>query len=137
MTPTKRKLKADTFSLTCHKNICFSCVAKNPKDKRFDKYQKQRMNRGFDDSETWSLDSVIASFIVPRLKRYKEISCAIPLGTTEKQWDDIIDKIIETFEFIARDDDKWAGSQEENEKILIKIQEGLDLFAKYLLQINW
>lgn len=41
--------------------------------KRFWKFLWQRWTRGFDDSETWSLDSTISYFILPRLKRFKEI----------------------------------------------------------------
>lgn len=41
--------------------------------KRFWKFLRQRITRGWDDSETWSLDSKITEFILPRLKRFKEI----------------------------------------------------------------
>lgn len=37
-------------------------------DKRLEDYQKQRLERGFDDTECWNLDITIASFIAPRLK---------------------------------------------------------------------
>ena len=36
--------------------------------------KKQRLERGFDDSETWSLRDTIANFIIPRLERYEEIA---------------------------------------------------------------
>lgn len=35
---------------------------------------KQRQIRGWDDSETWSLDSTFTSFMLPRLKKYQEFS---------------------------------------------------------------
>lgn len=53
-------------------NICFSLTDK--KDDREINYSKQRIERGFDDSETWSLDGTIAKFIVPRLERFLEIN---------------------------------------------------------------
>ena len=42
-------------------NICFSLTEKD--DEREEKFIKQRIERGFDDSETWGLDHTIASFI--------------------------------------------------------------------------
>jgi len=51
-------------------NICFSLTDKN--DVREKKFKKQRLKRGFDDSETWSLRDTIAKFIIPRLKRFKK-----------------------------------------------------------------
>lgn len=36
-------------------------------------YEEQRAERGFDDTETWSLDFVLLRFLVPRLERLIEI----------------------------------------------------------------
>lgn len=38
----------------------------------------QRIIRGFDDSETWSLNNKILEFIQPRLQRLGEITIAYP-----------------------------------------------------------
>ena len=62
-----KKIKIDPKHLGIP-NICFSLTDKD--DKREKKLTKQRLKRGFDDSEMWSLDSTIASFIVPRLKEF-------------------------------------------------------------------
>jgi len=53
-------------------NICFSLT--DVDDKREMEFKKQRLERGFDDSETWSLRDTIANFIIPRLERYEEIA---------------------------------------------------------------
>lgn len=47
-------------------NIQFSLTDKT--DEREEKFSQQRIERGFDDSETWSLDCTITKFILPRLK---------------------------------------------------------------------
>ena len=52
-------------------NICFSLMRTS--DNRWCKYKGQRLSRGFDDSETWNLDTTIAKFIIPRLERFIEI----------------------------------------------------------------
>jgi hypothetical protein len=53
-------------------NVCFSLTEKY--DERQGKFRKKRLERGFDDSETWSLDYTVASFIIPRLERYQELA---------------------------------------------------------------
>ena len=48
------------------------------------KYWYQRRNRGWDDSETWGLDTTLAFWIVPRLKRLKEVTNGKPLSEVIK-----------------------------------------------------
>jgi hypothetical protein len=137
---TKKKQKIDPRELVCHKNICFSYdIKKN--DKRQDKYKKQRISRGFDDSETWSLDETIASFILPRIKRYKDINnIAYPAtdGMTFEKWNEILDQIIETFEFIKNGSgDKWGKNQQEIKKQMDKVNNGLHLFAEWFNSLGW
>jgi hypothetical protein len=153
------KQKIDPREIHCHENICFSLMDKKEEQQdkkselkhvrdRVEKYRKQRINRGFDDSETWCLDRVIASFILPRLKRLKEISCAIPMyiANTEvsmpaELWNVLLDQMIETFVLII--EDKWSESEDyntarkENDKRLDKINKGLHVFADYFIQLNW
>ncbi len=134
-----KKLKIDPKELFCSKNICFSEVGGRD-SKRIEKYKKQRISRGFDDSETWSLDGTIASFILPRLKRYKEINIAYPAtdGMTFKKWNEIVDEIIKTFEFIKNCSyDKWGSNQEETKKKMAEIDHGLHLFAEWFLSLGW
>ena len=108
-------------------NICFSVTEK--KDKREKKYIKQRINRGFDDSETWNLDGTIAEFIIPRLKVFKTKLHGYPGDLTEESWNEIIDKMILAFELNLSNKYDWdKRASTENDA---KIQEGLDLFAKY------
>lgn len=37
----------------------------------------QRRTRGWDDSDTWNLDSTIAEFVLPRLRRFRELNNGI------------------------------------------------------------
>lgn len=46
--------------------------------KRAIKFWWQRRTRGWDDSDTWSLDITIAQFALPRFRRYMEVNKAIP-----------------------------------------------------------
>jgi len=71
-------------------------------DKRLSRYRKQRDERGFDDTETWSLDTTIASFIAPRMKRYLEVSKEMIVLSEEHQKD--ITDLAEAFEFYGSDE---------------------------------
>lgn len=111
-------------------NIQFSLISKE--DKREEEYSKQRISRGFDDSETWSLDTTISSFIIPRLKRFNELKMNHPLNMTSDEWTEIIDKIILAFELnVKGTNTSIEGNQSE------KISEGLDLFTKHFFNLWW
>lgn len=55
--------------------------------KRKIKFFWQRLTRGWDDSETWSLDQTILKFIYPRLHRFAELTVCYPDGyKTLEDW---------------------------------------------------
>lgn len=89
-----------------------------PKDKRFNKYARQLLKRGFDDSETWNLGTAMAEWLIPRLKRFKKLNFGYPgifakyEGGYEK-WNKIIDEIL------------WLLEEQVTEK------EETDLFNQY------
>lgn len=92
----------------------------------------QRMTRGWDDSEMWSLDHNLAKLILPRLKHFKEVRGGYPTFLSDKEWDEIIGKMVFAFEHYAGNpwDLDWKFTPEAEDKKK-QIQEGLDLFAKY------
>ena len=100
------------------------------KDKRFKRHKSQLKTNGFSDSETWSLDSVVAEFVLPRLKRFKEVSNGFPMGLTEKQWDAILDKMIFAFEFHLKEEPKENADYE-------RFDEGMQLFGKWFHHLWW
>jgi len=90
-------------------------------------------NRGFDDSETWSLTDTICHFILPRLKRFKEVNASTPAKLTMDEWNAIIDKMLLAFELTTREE----GSRIWNDKESKQIEEGLDLFRKWFMALWW
>lgn len=111
-------------------NICFSITG--AKDKREKKFKEQRLVRGFDTSECWSLDITIAKFILPRLIEFKEKTIGTPtMIKTAEQWLKILSKMIVAFELISKEN--HISNDEENKKI----QKGLDLFRKYYFSLWW
>ena len=117
-------------------NVCFSIADEFNDTKRRETYKQQRIERGFDDTETWNLDYTIASFIVPRLKRFKEITNGYPGKITWEEWEEILDKMINAFELQVKEDDNIQTLEQEKAEYEI-IQEGLNLFAKYYFCLWW
>lgn len=101
--------------------------------KRSVRFLYQRLTRGWDDSDTWSLDQPLAKLIAPRLRRFREIYNGHPTDLTEAEWNARLDKMIAAFEWYASDD-RWGPNEFEN---LEKHQEGIDLFAKHYMQLWW
>lgn len=105
-------------------NVCFS-LSTHP-DSNWEYCKKQRLERGFDTTELWNLHVTIASFIVPRLKAFKEESPCIPGNVTVAEWESDCDKMIEVFQSVIDGTDKYE-----------EVQEGLELFKKYFLGLWW
>lgn len=110
-------------------NVCFSLTSK--KDKREKVFSEQRMERGFDDSETWSLRDTIGKFTLPRLKRFKEIY-------TEKivNEDDTYKKLdlaIRAFELLIRDNGTFTLTQEEHKEY----DDGMKAYHEIFLGLWW
>ena len=100
-----------------------------PDDKRLSKYKKQLSKGGFCDSETWSLDSTIIEFTLPRLKRYHEIA----LQTIEDdKFINNLTKIIEAFEIVA--EEEGYPDDIKQKKVVDK---GMKLFHKNFFRLWW
>ena len=121
----------------------------------------QRLRWGFDDSVTWSLDYEIAKFVLPRLKRFQELSRNNPLfgvpmlgeenlyndeefEKNVKEWDEIMSKMIIAFDGIVNESKFWDSIPEnqidvrkEQEEFYRIRDEGLDLFRKYFQNLWW
>lgn len=79
------------------------------------------------NEELWSLDCTIAKFVLPRLKKFKEISPSSPLDFSKEEWQDILDHMIYAMEYVS-DDKKWYSPDIDHQKV----DDGLDYFGRYL-----
>ena len=106
--------------------------------KRYWRHWWQRRVRGWDDSDTWSLDWTMAKFILPRLKLFKKVNNGHPGNLTEESWDEMIDKMIFAMQLLA--DGRWDYDSDDIEKSRAdwdKVQEGLNLFGEYFQHLWW
>ena len=110
-------------------NICFSLT--HIDDDREKKFVEQRKKRGFDESETWSLDCTIAEFVIPRLEEYLEIVQGVIV--LEKNYVKNVNKILRAMRLIVRDD----GSQMWDENETKQVRKGLKLFSQLFLTFGW
>jgi hypothetical protein len=92
--------------------------------RKFFLYKYQKIFRGFGDNELWNFDTTIAKYIVPRLKRFKELQHGYPADLGEEEWCEILDQIIYSFELKLND-------KEFDEKLRANYELGLIYFAKY------
>jgi hypothetical protein len=108
------------------------------KDQRYKNYVSQLRKNGFCDCETWALDSVISEFILPRLKRFKEVNNGFPVDLNEEKWNDILDRIIFSFEWnLIYNKQCEKLTSKENKIAWKKYNEGMKLFAKYFRDLWW
>lgn len=117
-------------------------------------YIDRKIKIRIDKYDVWSLDHTLALIITPALKKLKENVIGVPASMSEllydssnttqycfdfykeddsiafdkakEHWNEILDKMIYSFESIITDD--WFTETEEE---TLKIQEGFDLFAKH------
>lgn len=100
------------------KNVNFSndCAA-NVEDDRCEGWKKQRLERGFDDTELWNLDHTIIQFILPRLKAFKEQLHGYPGNYDSfEQWQHDIDEMIWAMEWYDSEDihDEFKKDEYQN-----------------------
>lgn len=64
----------------------------------------QKMRYGVSNQECWSLDCTITKFILPRLKHFKKMQrYGYPPDITPERWEEILDELIWTFEYMKDD----------------------------------
>jgi len=110
-------------------NLCFSLTDENDDREVF--FKKQRLERGFDDSETWSLRDTIANFIIPRLERYEEMAKKHLIR--EPELVEEIDCFLNAMKLIAKDNGGCFWDDEEK----LVVEKGLNVFPKIFMSLWW
>jgi hypothetical protein len=97
----------------------------------FFRFSAQRIRHGYSDADLWNFDVTIATWLLPRLRRFKDKSCSYPgaLDSSE-EWDAILDKMIIAFAYIVANDQDDEGGH-----IRPEVEQGLDLFRHFFLSL--
>lgn len=89
----------------------------------------QRIRQGFWDRETWGLDTTIALFALPRLRRLRTLNQGHPGDLTMEQWQWVLHDIEKFLEWhIERDPLTWDDAEYERCGAL---------FGKYFGHLWW
>lgn len=115
------------------KNVNFTLGDEN--DEREPEWKAQRLTRGFDNTEMWSLDCTIAKFIAPRLKVFLEQAEQIedhPGQITFQEWKGILEQMIEGFEIYPN---HFHWTEEESDANWKKVDKALSLFHKWFFNL--
>ena len=93
-------------------------------DERLPKFEKQREEFGFDDSEMWNLDITIAQFLAPRLRRYAEV-CPFLLEPDDFREEGIL-RLAELLELVTEHHFMGGASEEDIQRLRAAMHEFAD-----------
>jgi len=109
-------------------NVNFTAVSED--DGRVEQFREQRLARGFDESELWSLDLTLSKFMLPRIKEFRD---TYP-GDAEQSAEFIsdLDKIVVALEMIIKEGGGGLFTVEGEKE---KVEEGLKLLGENFLSL--
>lgn len=108
-----------------HKEVCFSLD--DGQMKKSDLFKKQRLERGWDDTETYALDVTFGQFMLPRMKRLYELKKEVVLMSEGQK--EAFEDMISALEIIASDEITIQNSPQ--------VQRALFLFGAYFYKLGW
>lgn len=122
-------------------------------DDRLKRFKQIKKQTGISPDETWSLNTQLAIFLVPRLKLFKKgvkrIGGHPGCLSSNKEWLKILDKMIVAFEAYIDDDKipekylkKYAYDEFNQRKLAEEhywndVSEGIKLFSEYFGALWW
>ena len=102
----------------------------------------QRVTRGWDDREIWSLDNTISKFVLPRLKLLKKNKHGIPCdfvnkdgSVREDEWNRKLDEMIWAHWFIVNQAELPYHRFHDHFGEWERCRAGLGYFGKYYLSL--
>ena len=84
---------------------------------------------GYADSDVWSLDTYLATWLPGALRQIKNNSLGYPGGMGRKEWRETVEKMAVGFEAARRFAESW------DEDDLKTANEGLDLFRRWFFNL--
>lgn len=91
----------------------------------------QRIFRGYDETWWWNLHYKITETVLANLRILRKSHHGYPGSLTDKEWEDILDTMIEGFEAARRIEDTFIPDKKD-QKIF---EEGMALFVKYYFNL--
>ena len=92
----------------------------------------QRGFRGYDDRMVFSFYSQFAELAVKVLIHYRKIQMSLPIGMSEKEWNKIVDKIIEAFKAVPEiHEATWDMDKAKLKELKKTFIDGMDLLKEH------
>lgn len=99
--------------------------------KRRIRFIYQKLTRGFSDDEMWDLGGDTIKYVLPRLKRYREICPCYPgWHTSLEEWRKDLDDMIYAFEIYSKDSPVLKYNRR-------RYKRGMRLFGENLRALWW
>jgi hypothetical protein len=115
-------------------SVAEECYKDNPK--KLELYNKQREENGFDDTETWHLDTTFALFLLPRLKRFTQVCNSFPNGETPESYRQKLSFIIKSFEEYYLNENDESTLEIEKER-LQNAKNAVNILAELWFHLWW
>lgn len=106
-------------------------------DKRRPRWILQRLIRGFSDRQTWCLDYNIAKFVLPRLKRFREVHAGYPSDLTEEKWIEYLDDMIYAMTVSILEGKYGICADDHMDIDWDRVERGHKLFGEYFRRLWW
>lgn len=115
-------------------SVAEECYKDN--SKKLELYNKQREENGFDDTETWHLDTTFALFLLPRLKRFTQVCNSFPNGETPESYRQKLSFIIKSFEEYYLNENDESTLEIEKER-LQNAKNAVNILAELWFHLWW
>lgn len=100
--------------------------------KRWCQFFTQRKVRGWDDSDTWALNGHLAKWLLPRLRRFRELTCGHPPGLTMDEWRVVLGDMIYAMEISERELESVVTECDWD-----RVERGLTAFGERFRDLWW
>jgi len=102
----------------------------------------QRIFRGFSDHETWDLSYVTAAHLLPRLKRFKEVTITHPMDLSNEEWHEQLNLMIFALRHILYEEDEGLETKllayNQHKEIWFELRDkGLRLLGQRFMDLWW
>lgn len=97
------------------------------------KMKSQVLTRGYSDRNMWNYYHDMAELNVKILTKFKKEHVGYPSQLTEKQWDKVLDTIIDGFACIVELDDSYDNKV--HKKMVAKFNKGMELYTKWYFNL--
>ena len=106
-----------------------------------ERHERERAKNGFSTYDWWNFNSYLSWVIRQGLARFRDGGVGFPVGLTEEEWDQILEKMIDAFEAFEELEsmksytDRSVSFSEWSAPYKARWEEGSKLFIEYFFHL--